>query len=93
MNEDRPLTGFRVPRFVNLNSPEALERIQRLFRHLKRRYPLSSSEAQYQARQQAVFMDRLRVEGFSAADRADLKAWLDQLESPPAADPAEPPSK
>jgi cytochrome c553 len=77
MTDDRRLTGARIPRFVDLNGPEASERIRRVVQAFRERYPGSESDAFHRAQQQAVAMMRLREEGFSEQDRADLAEWLE----------------
>ena len=79
--EDRRLTGFRITRHVDLNSPEVTERIRRLGEHLRQRYPNPES-ALHRAQKDAVALERLREDGFSEEDRAALLAWAEQVAPP-----------
>lgn len=77
--EDRRLTGARIPRFVDLDGPEATARIQRLVQHCRERYPdAGTAEAWHRAERRAVEMERLRREGFSEEERAELQAWIEK---------------
>ena len=78
MTEDRRLTGFRVPRFVDLDGPEAAARIQRLVTHLGSRPRVDPMERW----NQAAKLERLREEGFSDEDRAELLAWAERHAPP-----------
>jgi len=60
---DRRLTGFHVPRFVDLDSAEATARIQRVAERFRQRYP-DPQNALERAREQAVEIERLREKGF-----------------------------
>lgn len=83
MTEDRRLTGVRIPRHVNLDSPEASARIQRLVAHVRERYPdAGTPQADARVLQQVREQQRLREEGFSEQDRRDLLEWLERLDLP-----------
>jgi hypothetical protein len=80
MAEDRRLSGVRIPRFVNLDGPEASARIRSVVEHFRERYPdAGTPQAWERAKKAALEIERIRAEGFSAAERADLLAWLETL--------------
>lgn len=79
MTEDRRLSGMRIPRFVDLDGPEVSARIRRLVQHVRERYPdAGTPQASKRAEQQALALERLRREGFSEEERAELAAWLEK---------------
>ncbi len=78
--EDRRLTGFRITRHVDLNSPEVTERIRRLGEHLRQRYPNPES-ALHRAQKDAVALERQRSRWTASAAKASAKrtapnCWL-----------------
>ena len=81
MDEDRRLTGARIALPVDLDGPEAQARIRRTVEALRTRYP-NPEGALHRARKDAVALERLREEGFSDEDRAELLAWAERLAPP-----------
>lgn len=82
--QDRRLTGARIPRFVNLDSPEVTERLRRLARRLRERYP-DPQNALQRAKEYALAVSRWREVGFSEAERAEFAAMVERW-LPPDAD-------
>lgn len=79
MTDDRRLTGARIPRFVDLDGPEASARIQRLVQHCRERYPdAGTPQAWQRAEQQALEFERIRREGFSEQEREEFARWPEQ---------------
>lgn len=81
---DQRLTGFRIQCPVDLDSPESQARIRRMVDAFRERYP-NPAGALHRAQRDAVEVMRLREDGFSEADRADLFDWIERI-APPSRD-------
>lgn len=74
---DQRLTGARIPRFMDLNSPEVLARLQRLGEAFRRRYPQPLDPAD--AWNMAAKIQQLRETGFTDEDRRELLEWANRV--------------
>ena len=75
---DQRLTGARIPRFADLDGPEASSRIQRVVQQMRERAP---ADPMRQAYLDAVEAQKLRQRGFTAEDRAKILEWLERISS------------
>lgn len=76
MKADQRLSGARIPRFVDLDGPEASSRIQRVAERMRERAPADPMRQAYLA---AVEAEHRRQHGFTAEEQKQILEWLERF--------------